>query len=582
MAPINWLDRVIASVAPSAGLKRVRARATLDAVTRAYAGAAFGRHTEGWRAGATSADAEIFLTGNLLRDRARELVRNNPHAAKGVTAWVNNLIGDGILPRPNTGDAKKDAKVKAAFETWSKECDADGIQDFFGMQTLACREMVESGEILSRRRRRLPKDGYKVPLQIQLLEADFLDSTRHGWMATKNTAISGIEFNFIGQPQAYWLFPTHPGNNFADIRSSLLSAPVPASEIVHLFEKQRTQARGVTWLAPVMRTLRDLDDYEFAELIRKKMEASVVGIVTNDDPAEDSVGVPAVVDSNGRVIEKFSPGMFAYARGGKDIKFNSPATVGGYAEYKKSTLRTAAAGFRLPYELLSGDLSDVNFSSIRAGIVEFRRLVSATQWHVIIPMLLQPWWDWFTEAAYLAGVIDDPVVPVEWQTPKFSWVDPYKDALAELLALRAGTRSYQDVIGEHGRDWKDVIAEIKAWNDLLDKNEITVDSDPRRTSMKGVMQKLTAPQDPESLDGPPGSPDAPQAANSDDGMQTALRELSETMRAMGQPVVNVRTPDVKVTVPVTMPARGKEVTRVTQHDEKGRILEFERQEVAEK
>jgi hypothetical protein len=63
------------------------------------------------------------------------------------------------------------------------------------------------------------------------------------------------------------------------------------------------------------------------------------------------------------------------------------------------------------------------------------------------------------------------VVPVEWQTPKFAWVDPYKDALAEFLALRAGTRSYQDVIGEHGRDWKDVIAEIKAWNDLLDKTE---------------------------------------------------------------------------------------------------------------
>jgi capsid protein len=69
--------------------------------------------------------------------------------------------------------------------------------------------------------------------------------------------------------------------------------------------------------------------------------------------------------------------MFAYARGGKDIKFNAPATVGGYAEYKKAMLRTAAAGLRLPYELLSGDLSDVNFSSIRAGIVEFRRFVSA-------------------------------------------------------------------------------------------------------------------------------------------------------------------------------------------------------------
>ena len=183
----SWFDHAIASVAPRMAARRVMARQAFETLTRGYDGAARGRRTDGWRAPGSSADTEIGVAGALLRDRMRDLVRNNPHAAKAVAVLVNNIIGAGIMPRAASGDDKLDRKVDALFERWTAECDADGQLDFYGLQTLICREMVEAGEVLVRRRLRRASDGLPVPLQLQVLEADFLDATnpapsaRGGW-----------------------------------------------------------------------------------------------------------------------------------------------------------------------------------------------------------------------------------------------------------------------------------------------------------------------------------------------------------------------------------------------------------------
>jgi lambda family phage portal protein len=350
---VSWLDRAIASVAPRTATRRVLARQAFEGLARSYEGAARGRRTDGWHAPGSSADAEIGRAGALLRDRMRDLVRNNPHAAKAVSVLVNNIVGAGIMPRAASGDAALDREVDRLFEIWARGCDADGQLDFYGLQTLACREMVEAGEVLVRRRPRRPGDGVMPPVQLQLLEADFLDATRNGALGA-GQAVQGIEFDALGRRRAYWLFGAHPGDATLSLTGGLTSRAVPASEIAHVYEKQRTQARGVPWGAPVIRALRDLDDYEVAEIVRKKTEACVTAIVFGDEEAQQGIA-PAVVDADGNRVEQFEPGLIAYARGGKDIRFNQPAATGGYGEYKRASLHTISAGFRVPYELLTGD-----------------------------------------------------------------------------------------------------------------------------------------------------------------------------------------------------------------------------------
>ncbi len=490
----GWFDRAVAAVAPRTAARRVLARQAFETLTRGYDGAAKGRRTEGWRTRGSSADTEIGMAGALLRDRMRDLVRNNPHAAKAVAVLVNNIVGAGIMPRAASGDDTLDRKVDALFERWTADCDADGQLDFYGLQTLICREMVEAGEVLVRRRLRRASDGLPVPLQLQVLEADFLDATRTSGNGAARI-VQGIEFDALGKRRAYWLHSEHPGDAHGALRGGFDSHPVPASDIAHVYEKQRTQARGVPWGAPVIRSLRDLDDYEVAELVRKKTEACVTAIVFGDDEAQQGIA-PAVVDADGNRVEQFEPGLIAYARGGKDIRFNPPAATGGYGEYKRASLNTIAAGFRVPYELLTGDLSQVNYSSIRAGLVEFRRMIDAVQWQLFIPMLCAPVWRWFTEAAWAAGQIPTPDVPVEWSPPKFDAVDPQKDAMANLLAIRSGTMTLAEVIAQQGRNPDQVLAEIAATNAKLDALGIILDSDPRRVTKTGIAQRDDAATEP--------------------------------------------------------------------------------------
>ena len=139
----------------------------------------------------------------------------------------------------------------------------------------------------------------------------------------------------------------------------------------------------------------------------------------------------------------------------------------------------------MPYELLTGDLSQVNYSSIRAGLVEFRRQIDAAQWQLFIPMFCAPVWRWFPEAAWAAGHIPTPDVMVEWSPPKLKAVDPQKDAIANLLSIRSGTMTLAEVIGRQGRNSDAFLTEIAATNAKLNALGLVLDSDPRRVTKTG-------------------------------------------------------------------------------------------------
>lgn len=397
------------------------------------------------------------------------------------------------MPRPVTGSPARDKKVWDAFQRWAWKCDHGGLLDFYGMQTLIVREMIEGGEVLVRKRIRKKTGPGDVPLELQILEADFLDPSRSGMLTgTDGLSIQGVVIDLATQKRSgYWLYPFHPGGMpFFAPGVPLFSQVVPADEILHVFEQQRVATRGVPWGTPAIETLNLLADYELAEVVRKRTEACVAAMVTGaESDDEDGAGIK-VLDIDGNEVEKFEPGMILRLHGAKDVKFNAPQISPGYGEFRTVSLQAVAAAYRMPAELVSGDLSKVNFSSMRGGLVEFRRLVGTVQWQILIQLALQPIWEWWCETAFLAGVIDAAYVPVEWSPPKFEWVDPTADVQAAVTAVRNGFRSWQDVVTETGRNPDDVMDEIADWNAKLDDKGITLDSDPRRTTVQGLQQKV--------------------------------------------------------------------------------------------
>lgn len=450
---MSALDKVIGYISPSTGLKRARARAALQLVERSYDGAKTGRRTSGWTTGGTSANAEIAPALTLLRSRSRDLVRNNPYAAKAINSLVSNAIGIGITPTLSDG--------QDLWTKWATECDADGQLDLYGLQMLAARTVRESGECLVRLRYRLPGDGLSVPLQIQVLEPDYLDNTRYESLPNGGWIQNGIEYDAIGRRAAYWLYKQHPGEQSPSM-NGLLSYRVDAKDILHIYEKTRPgQSRGVPVLAPSMLKMRDLDDYEEAELVRKGIEACFAAFVTSDNEGL-TVGDPSAESGNtGRRLENLSAGMIQYLKPGENVAFGAPGAVQGYNEYIRTQLHAIAAGAGITYEQLTGDLSQVNYSSIRAGTLEFRRMVEQWQWLTFIPMFCQPLMRAWLDAAVLAGKLKKADVSVNWTTTRFDWVDPVRDVTGELMEIAAGLKPWSEAVRGRGYDPKANIAEIK-------------------------------------------------------------------------------------------------------------------------
>jgi lambda family phage portal protein len=463
---MTLLDRAIASLSPEWALKRQRARNAMSMLERAYDGAKTGRRTGGWVANSTSSDAEIAGSINRLRDRSRDIVRNNPYGQRAQDIFSTNVVGTGIIAKANG--------AQEAWDTWCRQCDADGLLDFYGIQALVARTLFESGECLIRLRERRPEDGMNVPLVLQVLEPDHLDTRRTGAVAGGGWVKQGIEYDAIGRRVAYWLFNHHPGD-IATTGQTLTSSRAAAADVLHIFERKRPgQNRGVPRLASVLLKMRDLDDYEEAELVRKGIESCFAAFVTTEDDGQ-TLGQSST-DSADRRIENLSAGMVQYLKPGQDITFGAPQNSGGYADYTKTQLRAIAAGVGITYEQLTGDLSGVNYSSIRAGMVEFHRSVDAVQWLTLVPMLLDPVWARWSAMAYGLRVIKQPAGPVRWTPPRRQWVDPLKDVNAARQEIGAGITSLSETIRSRGEDPEKVFAEIAAERATLARLGIVSDA----------------------------------------------------------------------------------------------------------
>ncbi|RFB80410.1 phage portal protein [Methylovirgula sp. 4M-Z18] len=443
---------------------------------RGYDAARPGRANWGWFAASTSANAEIYGGLVALRNHSRELVRNNGHAAKAIRVLTNNVVGTGIMVQARTPNKKLNARINGLFADWIKICDFNGQLDFYGLQRLAVRGMLEGGESVTRLR---TVTGAKIPLKLQLLEGDFIDHFKNDQLADGSIK-QGIEFDRDGRRRKFWLFGEHPGEMPIRQPKSYVSNPVPADQILHLYEILRIgQIRGVPWLTPGMTTARDLGTYGEAERVRKRIEACVAAIVMGaDDPDQEGIA-PKVTDSAGNIVEQFEPGLIAIARGSKDIKFTQPASNGSFHEYKRTELQELAAAWAVTYEALTGDLSRVNFSSLKGGQNQFQREVEIIQWLCLVPMWLDGVWRAFIDACKVAGEIpQNASYDYEATTPKFESLDPEQDANGDVALVRATFMPPQEAIRRRGYDPEKVLADTKAWHEALVGAGLKSDSDP--------------------------------------------------------------------------------------------------------
>ena len=469
-----------------------------------YEGAASGRRMSTWGTSTIGPNAAIYGSLSNLRSRSRELIRNNPLIDGAIDDFVADVIGSGISPRWQLDDKGLKKELQELWNDWTMEADFYGRADFYGLECLVCRAYMDAGESLTRILSVRANQANTVPLKLHLIEADHLDHTYNSVAPNGNEIRMGIEINKDAQRLAYWLFRDHPGEAFITQGNWVERIPIPANQIVHVFRQLRPgQMRGRPWLSSILVKIHELDQYDDAELVRKKGAALLgSGYITEPmggqiDPA-DYFGKRAAADSEGRDVIALEPGTYPILPAGMDVKFPDPKDVGtSYEPWKKDQYRQIAVGMRRTYDQLTGDLRDVNYSSIRAGLLRIRRILMQIQHQDLVFQFCQPIAAAWLDAAVLSGKIiirnylQDryKYLRINWRPDGWPWVDPVKDQVALQMMKRNGFRSRAKIIAELGDDIEGVDMENIEDNAFCDEMSLVYDSDPRKTAASGMMQK---------------------------------------------------------------------------------------------
>ena len=463
-------------------LKNIRSlfRRSAPKASRNFSAASSSRLTADWIIAPLSADSAMRGRLPALRSRSRDLERNNEWARGFLRTLENNVIGENGIglqmrvrdPGAESFDEIANDKIETAWWQWGRmgSCTICKRHSWRDVQRIVVRSIARDGEVILRKIRT------RTGLLLQIIEADLLDDTANFIASNGNDVRFGVEINGDRAVVAYHLHGRHPGDTeFTAQRNDRVR--IPADEVIHLFLSERPdQTRGLPWLCASMQRLKMLDGYAEAELVAARTGAAKMGFFTKKTPE----GWTGDIDGDGNLSMDASPGTIEELPAGVEFKeWSTDHPNSGYGDFVKSALRGIATSLGISYNTLASDLEGVNYSSIRAGLIEEREVWKAIQRFLIEHFCEDVFTEWLT-LELLSGRLGLPYekmwkfnVP-EFQGRRWAWVDPKKDMEAAILGIRSGQTSLRRVIAEAGGDIYDVLRSQKADNDLAASLGVTL------------------------------------------------------------------------------------------------------------
>lgn len=429
--------------------------------TPSYEGAstAYRLELKGLKAG----DQDTLAARELqkLWSRSHHLCRNEAIATTAKHRLVTNWIGSGIKVRWMNENHTPAPRVQKHWEEWIKDCNLDRRGNFYNFEHSLASALMESGEAIGRMYVSKRKTA-KVPLALQILEAEHLDPLYTG-MGNTNTR-NGITFSEEGYPVTYHLWKQHPGA-LLKLAGQQERLAISADDILHVFERQRPgQWRGIPWITPVILNIYGLSETIDATIQRQKAAQAMSWIIENSSP--DAAFAPGTVRSTigtgkrSQIIQGVAGGVH-YLEGKESVKFASIQDIGPNLQVLLSSeLGKIAAALGLTYDQLTGDLSQVNFSSIRAGLNEFRIRTEIVQRFTIINLGLEPITSrWLEMLPFYVPKLSAQGIYPKFSLPRRYGVDELKDAQADLLEVQAGFNTMENALEERDRTFQEVLAE---------------------------------------------------------------------------------------------------------------------------
>lgn len=440
--------------------------------------ASYVRDDDNWGGTPISPDVFISLRQPVLVARSREQWSNNDYARAFVRLCRQNIVGPhGVIlqakaRKPRGGyDKEANAAIEAAWQDFSQRgnCDVTGQLSLTGLQRLAVETAARDGEFIFRKIYGDDAGPHKIALQAVDPQRLSVKYENYKFGNNGHFIRHGIEFNRYGKPVAYHFTSLDEWDAYYYSINGKGFVRVPASEVIHGFVHEMVgQRRGLPWYATSLFRLHHLAGFEDASVQNARASASKMGFVQWREgfgpECEEGDDVAGSIEAAPLSIHELPEGAEW-----KDFNPNYPN--GEFDVFGKAMLRGAAAGMGVQYHSLTGDLTQVNFSSIRSGTLDEREVWKELQeW--LVETMLRPLFDDWLKIQLLAGSIKmkngrplppdrlDALKCVKWQPRRWQWIDPMKDVQASLESIRGGLSSPGQVIREQGRDPETVFAEF--------------------------------------------------------------------------------------------------------------------------
>lgn len=497
-----------------------------------FAGGGISRLTASLATWSGSINADLDGSLVVLRARARQLAQSNEHGRRFLSLVAANVVGrnhprlqvralrDQRDPnKPTTLDTAANDTIEIHYDRWAKRAEITGRMTLNHLYRTAVKAVARDGETLIRfvRRRDLP-----YGLALQILEADRLDETLNLDRPEGTTIRQGVEIDGTGRPVALWIKARHPGESHA--AGATLTERVSVADVLHIYLPERAeQVRGYSWFHAILLRASQLHGYNDAAVVAARIGASKVAALERAEEAPDVTASMADGGTAGGALSmNVEAGeMFELPPGYKLSSWDPDYPHANFESFVKAAMRGIAAGLDVAAHNLSGDMTDVNYSSARIAELTEREIWMVLQdW--FISAVAEPVYREWLSIALLRGDITFEVsgkaLPADklskflnasrFQGRRWQWVDPAKDLEAQKGAVDLKVTSRTRIAAEQGEDFADILAELQAENEMLDA--------------AGLM---------------PAAPAAPAAPPAD---PPAMKELRDMVRALEQRLLDAR------------------------------------------
>lgn len=508
----TWLDRAISYFSPKLAYQRSQFRQAENILRRSrfstYRGAEANRLRNDWVTFGGSADADLLQDLPTLRERSRDLDRNDPWCRSVYSTIAVNAIGTGLVPQSKVNPDDTGASPDAV-RNWQRATERifrehmpylDLQQRVNGMikQVLLFRSVIQSGDALDLPVRVSPSGFRVLGHTTEMIEGDRLRTP--GDLTTDRVNLrDGVELDNIGRPIAYWILNHHPGDSFLPYNSTAQDFSkqaftryparnaLGAPNLYHLFWSLRPgQNRGEPWLAPALNIFKDLGDFMEAKIVAERVGACFGVAIKKSNPMGGMLANTTLQDN--QRIDSVEPGMIHYLQENEEITAFSPdLNATDLDQFVQVFVRQMGASIGLPYELITKDFTKTTWHSARASLLESWRFFRLYQFW-FAQTYLQPMWDAIVLEAWSRGLLPnvDLLGPnrsawlrARWVPPGRGYIDPVREVKASIDAIQGGLSTYSDELAQQGKDYEEVFEQQQREAELREK--LGLDEEPEPT-----------------------------------------------------------------------------------------------------